>query len=192
MRTGEEIRAAIMRLTLAQRAHLADWLDGVLREGEAPVMVGATRASYGLFETILTLEECRAFETGNARHHEFLNGAAYAMSGASVAHNQITFRLTQALSTRLRGGPCQVFLSALKLRLELGEDQIISYPDVMLACHPEHLGRDFIAGPALVAQVRSPSRRHIDQREKSLNDQRSPSIKAYLILAQGECRALAH
>ena len=192
MRTGEEIRAAIMRLTLAERARLADWLAGKMREGEEPPSVGEARAAYALSELHMTLEEYWAFEAASSQRHEFLNGAVYAMSGASVAHNQITFRLAQALSKRLRGGPRQVFLSDLKLRLELGEDQIIYYPDVMVACHPEHWGRDFIADPMLVAEVLSPSTRHIDQREKSLNYQRSPSIKECVILSQGECCALVH
>ncbi len=38
----------------------------------------------------------------------------------------------------------------------------------------------------------SPSTRHIDQREKSLNYERSLSIEEYLILAQSECCALVH
>ena len=192
MQTEEAIRAAISRLTLAQRARLADWLAGKMREGEEPPSVGEARAAYALSELHMTLEQYWAFEAASSQRHEFLNGALYAMSGASVAHNQITLRLAQALSRRLHGGPCQVFLSDLKLRLELGEDQIIYYPDVMVACEPRRWGRDFIADPTLVAEVLSPSTRHIDQREKSLNYQRSPSIKEYLILSQGECCALVH
>ena len=192
MQTEEAIRAAISRLTLAQRARLADWLAGKMREGEEPPSVGEARAAYALSELHMTLEQYWAFEAASSQRHEFLNGALYAMSGASVAHNQITLRLAQALSRRLHGGPCQVFLSDLKLRLELGEDQIIYYPDVMVACQPQHWGHDFIADPRLVAEVLSPSTRHIDQREKSLSYQRSASIEEYLILSQRECCALVH
>lgn len=108
----------------------------LLSEGAASLTVGEARGSYALSETHMSLEAYWAFEAASSQRHEFLNGAVYAMSGASVAHNQVTLGLAQALSRRLRGGPCQVFLSDLKLRLELGEDQIIYYPDVMVACEP--------------------------------------------------------
>ena len=133
--TGVGTRLAHTR-RVAERARLADWLAGKMREGEEPPSVGEARAAYALSELHMTLEEYWAFEAASSQRHEFLNGAVYAMSGASVAHNQITFRLAQALSKRLRGGPRRVFLSDLKLRLELGEDQIIYYPDVMVACEP--------------------------------------------------------
>lgn len=192
MQTEDDIRAAILRLALAQRARLAGWLAGKVREDEQPPSVAAARASLALSELHMTLEAYWAFEADRAQRHGFVNGAVYAMPGASVAHNQVTFGLTQALSKRLCGGPCRVFLSDLKLRLDGGEDQIIDYPDGMVAREPGRWSRDFIADPMRVAEVLSPSTRHIDQREKSLNEQRSPSIEEYLILSQGECCALTH
>ena len=186
-----ELREAILRLPLVQRAVLADWIAEVTRsEGEG--IVAEARGAYVPAGRWMTLEEYFAYETGRADRHEFLNGTLYAMSGASVAHNQIMFQVAQALSVRLQGGPCRVFLADLKLRLTLGEDQIVYYPDVMVACQPECWGRDFISAPRLVVEVLSPSTRHIDLREKALNYRRESSIEDYLILSQDECCGRVH
>ena len=186
-----DLREAILRLPLVQRAVLADWIAEVTRsEGEGAI--AEARGAYIPAERLMTLEEYFAYEAGRAERHEYLNGTLYAMSGASVAHNQIMFQVAQALSVRLQDGPCRVFLADLKLRLALGEDQIIYYPDVMVACQPERWGRDFISAPRLVVEVLSPSTRHIDLREKALNYRRESAIEDYLILSQDECYARVH
>lgn len=114
------------------------------------------------------------------------------MSGATVVHNRITFRLATALSNRLHGGPCEVFVNDLKLKLELDSDEIFYYPDVMVACRPGEWGKDFIRGPKLVAEVLSPSTQHIDRREKALSYHRAKAIEEYLVLSQTERRVLIH
>jgi Uma2 family endonuclease len=186
-----DLREAILRLSAAQRAVLADWIAGVSPE-EPSSTVAEARGAYVSPEQPMTLEDYFAHETRSRERHEYLNGALYAMSGASVAHNQITFQLAKALSARLQGGSCQVFLADLKLRLALGEDRIVYYPDVMVACQPERWGRDSIAAPRVVVEVLSPTTRHIDLREKALNYRREPSIEDYVILWQDECRARVH
>jgi Uma2 family endonuclease len=140
----------------------------------------------------MTVEEYMQFEEKAALRHEYINGAVYGMSGVSVVHNRITFQLASALSSRLGGGSCKVFLNDLKLKLELGSDQIIYYPDVMVACRPEEWGVNFVRNPKLVAEVLAPSTQHIDRREKALNYHRTEAIEEYLLLSQTERRVLIH
>jgi len=189
----QKIQHAIGRLSRAEREELATWLAD-LWEGESPAgAVEEARVAYAESSSRdMTVEEYLAFEEASPWRHEYIDGWVYAMSGATVAHNKLTFQLAKALSDRLSGGPCQVFLTDLKLRLQLGEDEIFYYPDVMVACRPEEWGRDFIRNPKVVAEVLSPSTRHIDQREKSLNYRRTAGIEEYIILSQNDCRVLLH
>lgn len=53
--------------------------------------------------------------------HEYLGGVVSAMAGASEAHHFIAINLTSSLHPQLRGKPCQVFGSEMKVRMpELG------------------------------------------------------------------------
>ena len=50
--------------------------------------------------------------------HELVNGEVVAMSGVSDAHDRIQVNAIVALSTRLRGSPCRVRGSDLRVRLD--------------------------------------------------------------------------
>lgn len=189
----QEIQRTIGRLSRGEREELAAWLAD-LWESESPAgAVEEARVAYGESSSRnMTVDEYLAFEEASPWRHEYIDGWVYAMSGATVAHNKLTFQLAKALSDRLSGGSCQVFLTDLKLRLRLGEDEVFYYPDVMVACRPEEWGPDFIRNPKMVAEVLSPSTRHIDQREKSLNYRRTASIEEYIILSQNDWQVFLH
>jgi hypothetical protein len=72
--------------------------------------------------------ERRAEET----KHEYHNGEIFAMSGASARHNIITANLIGSLVPSLRGGPCRVYASDMRLKVEPGG--LYTYPDVAVVC----------------------------------------------------------
>lgn len=188
-----DIKYAIARLSREDRDALSDWLEDTSSDWSLGYRVEEARPEYAVSALrLMTEEEYLEFEDKSETRHEYINGAVYAMSGASLAHNQITFRLATGLSNRLRGGPCEVFLLDLKLKLELATDRIFYYPDVMVACRREEWSKNFIRKPTLVAEVLSPSTQHIDRREKLLNYFREESIEEYLVLSQEERRAVVH
>ncbi len=124
--------------------------------------------------------------------HEYVAGTAYAMGGASSAHNIVSGNLFAALHRHLRGGPCRVFMADMKLRIRQAGDESYYYPDVMVACHPEDDARYFREQPILIAEVLSESTESIDRREKRLIYPRIPSLEAYLILEQARPAAELH
>lgn len=188
-----DIREAIAHLPYAERMDLLRWMGGLTSEAFEVTGVQEAKVDYGVsVPSGLSVEEYLRFEEESPERHEYLAGEIHAMSGVSVEHNRITFRLAKALSDRLRGGPCEVFITDLKLLLQIGEDTIFYYPDVMVACRPSEWGKNFVRNPKLVAEVLSPSTRQIDQREKSLNYHRTASIEEYLILSQTERQAFLH
>jgi Uma2 family endonuclease len=63
----------------------------------------------------MTVDEYLQFEEQSPLRHEYVNGAIYAMTGASLAHVRITRELLSALRGHLREGPCEPFSTDLKL-----------------------------------------------------------------------------
>lgn len=188
-----DIEQQLRHLSKEARADLLGWLFDSIDADVSPNLVAEARprdADQAL--PLMTVEEYLQLEEKTTLRHEYINGAVYAMSGVTVVHNMITFQLATALSNRLGGGACKVFLNDLKLKLELGSDEIFYYPDVMVACRPGEWGKDFIRGPKMVAEVLSPSTQHIDRREKALNYHRAEAIEEYLVLSQTERRVLLH
>ncbi len=134
----------------------------------------------------LTVEEYFALEERTSTRHEYVDGAVYAMSGTSRAHNLIVGELACAFKIHLRGGPCQVFSESLKVHLQTGRKQTYYYPDVMVACDRKGWGKDFINNPQLIVEVLSPSTRRIDLQEKAQSYRLLSSVEEYVVASQTE------
>jgi Uma2 family endonuclease len=186
MHTIEQIHHALRLLTLDERERVASWLEGYQDE-EVGVPIGVAEPS--AVQAVdpppyMTEEEYLEFEESSPMRHEYVNGAVYAMSGATLAHNRIVSRLHVALQRRLRGRPCEVFIQDLKLKLTPDPDKFFYYPDVMVSCDRAGWYEKYITNPRLVIEVLSSSTKHIDRREKALNYHRIDTIDEYVIVAQ--------
>lgn len=124
------------------------------------------------------------FEEKDGVRHEYIGGEIHAMGGASESHNTIALNVATALRTRLRGGPCRVYMADFKVRLEVSHAEIFYYPDVVVSCHPTGIERQFLRLPTLIVEVLSPSTENIDRREKKLNYRESPTLEEYVLVAQ--------
>jgi Uma2 family endonuclease len=140
----------------------------------------------------MTVDEYLQFEEQSPLRHEYVNGAIYAMTGASLAHVRITRELVSAFRGHLRGGPCEPFSTDLKLLIRSDTDEIFYYPDVMVACQREHWGPNYVRNPKLVAEILSPSTQHIDRREKAMTYRRIASVEEYVLLAQDDHKVIVH
>jgi len=118
-------------------------------------------------------------ERGDVRH-EYVDGVIYAMVGASVRHNMITGALFSLLHRNLRGSPCHVFQSDMKVRV----GQVFYYPDIVMTCSELDLEARYLSTPILIAEVLSPSTEARDRLEKMVSYQSLPSLKEYLLVAQ--------
>jgi Uma2 family endonuclease len=129
----------------------------------------------------LTVEEYLKLEESATVRHEYVGGEIFAMVGATKRHNRIIVNITARLWGAARGGDCRVYSEGVKLRVA---DDVIYYPDVMVACGPE--GGDPLVedDPCLVVEVVSPGTETTDRREKLASYKRMPGLRAYLIVAQ--------
>src|SRR5882724_10999797 len=135
MDTITQIQHALERLSIGEREVIADWLQK-LTEAQLPgSAVAEPRSSYAAVQPpFMTVDEYMEFEEKSPVRHEYVNGAIYAMNGVSVAHARIARELASALRGHLRGGPCEPFSSDLKLLIRSDTDEVIYYPDMMVAC----------------------------------------------------------
>ncbi len=79
---------------------------------------------------------------------EYIDGAVYAMSGGTFEHNAIISNIVGHLLLQMKGRPCRVFGSVLKLRVRTTDAG--KYSDLMSFCgEPEfHDGRpDVLLNP---------------------------------------------
>jgi len=133
---------------------------------------------------LLTVEEYLEMEATASVRHEYVGGMVYAMVGTTKRHNRIAGNVYARLLAAVRGGPCRVYMEAVKLRVE----DVIYYPYVMVACGAEDNDPLIENAPCLVVEVASPSTESIDRREKMLAYRSIPTLRAYLIVAQDDRR----
>lgn len=133
-------------------------------------------------ECYLHEETYLEFEQYSDTKHEYIDGRAYAMAGASRQHNQITGNLFFHLRAAARGKNtgCKIFASDMKLRIENGK--FYYYPDVMLGCEKEDDAELYMEKPCLIVEVLSKSTSHTDKNEKWLSYQTIPSLCYYLLV----------
>lgn len=122
-----------------------------------------------------------AWEESQAEKHEYLHGEVFAMVGARREHVVVAGNLYTAFKQRLRGGPCQAYISDLKLRVESVD--AFFYPDVMVSCDPrDHTASQFIAHPTLVVEVLSESTAAFDRGDKFAAYRTLPSLQDYVLV----------
>lgn len=137
----------------------------------------------------LSIEEYLASERDVEVRHEYVGGQIYAMAGTSDRHNRIAINFVTKLDPHLEGNSCELFISEMKVKVA---DDLVYYPDVLVACDKPPRDPYYRTHPVLVVEVLSPSTQRIDQGEK-LNAYRNvPSIRDYLIVAQDQMRVDLH
>ena len=137
----------------------------------------------------ISVEAYLTDEQGADIRHEFIGGRLYAMVGASDRHNLVAGNVFVAVHQHLRGSPCQVFMSDMKVRMRLGNDDIFYYPDVVVSCAEDDREPYFRGQPCLIVEVLSDATERVDRHEKLLAYTRIESLETYVLLAQDQAEA---
>ena len=135
----------------------------------------------------LTYTEYLAYEHQSKTKHEFVNGEAFAMAGASEDHNLIAGTLFSRFRFHLRGKPCRVFMSDMKLTIAAANNATY-YPDVMIVCDRTDNDAYVKQKPCLIIEVLSLSTAMLDRREKLFNYQKLESLQEYVLVSQSELK----
>jgi len=123
-----------------------------------------------------------AMEMASQERHEYVDGAIFAMTVASRAHNQIAGNLYSFFHAQVKNTRCRVYMSDVKLKI--ADKKTYYYPDVMLGCGRNETDAYAITEPYLVIEILSPATAAIDEREKWVAYQSIPSLQEYCLVSQ--------
>jgi Uma2 family endonuclease len=137
----------------------------------------------------MTRDAYLALDRAAELKHEFWDGMAYAMTGASVAHNRLVRNLLVALTHALADSDCEALPSDMRVRIP-GQDRYL-YPDVTVVCgglEVEDDRGDTLLNPRVVIEVLSDSTEAFDRGQKFEAYRSIPSVEEYIVVAQNLAR----
>jgi len=120
---------------------------------------------------------------------EYLNGEIFAMSGASRKHNLLTVNISASLNQQLRGKPCEVYAS--EMRVKVRATGLYTYPDVVVVCGEPQLEDEYLdtlLNPTVLVEVLSRSTERYDRIAKTSYYRTLDSLKEHLLVSQDEVR----
>ncbi len=130
-----------------------------------------------------------ALEEQSPTKHEWLDGVvrdlnALTSLGSPPNHAGLAAAVTLLLGLQLRGKPCRVFSSDLKVRiLATG---LATYPDLTVVCsklETDPQDANAVTNPTLLVEVLSDSSEAYDRGEKFAHYRRLPSLREYVLVS---------
>jgi Uma2 family endonuclease len=114
----------------------------------------------------MTVEEYLELVRHSDVKHEYIDGYVYAMAGGTSAQSVISANIIALLRPHLRGEPCRVHTSDMRVRLSATR---YVYPDVSVSCDERdrvNSEQDEIHYPRLVVEVLSRTTQDYDRTDK--------------------------
>lgn len=137
------------------------------------------------FKRVFTPQEYLTLERQAKTKSEFFEGEIYAMAGASRKHVLIEGNIIRELGNRLKGRPCAVLTSNMRVRVR--STGLYTYPDASVVCGKpefEDINGDTLLNPTVLVEVLSPSTESYDRGEKFMQYRRLPSLQEYVVVSQ--------
>jgi len=132
------------------------------------------------FKDYLSLEDLSAVK------HEFREGQVWAMPGGTPEHAAVCVNVSALLSNALRGKPCRVYSSDLRVRVK--QTGLGTYPDVTVVCGALEIDDDdskgrTVTNPRVIVEILSPSTEDYDRGEKLGHYKQAPSLDEVVLVA---------
>lgn len=109
-----------------------------------------------LREHFISIEEYLALERQAECKSEYVDGVIYTMAGGSERHNLIAGNVITSINIQLRGRPCRVYPSDLKIRVP--DTPRFFYPDVSVVCGETEFADEehgIVLNPIVVIEILS-------------------------------------
>jgi Uma2 family endonuclease len=134
-----------------------------------------------------TVAEYLRREQESLDRHEYRDGEILLMAGASAQHSLIVANLIRETGNRLKGSPCRVYDSNLRIRIP--QTVSYAYPDVSVICgqrevDPNDPRGETFTNPRLIIEVLSPSTEVYDRGEKFSHYLQLDSLQEYVLVSQ--------
>lgn len=137
--------------------------------------------------TKMTREQYLEFERGSELRHEFVNGEAIEMVGASIPHGIIKVNLLTWLNLHVIQSELSSLVQSETLRAYIPASEAYRYPDIVVSNGEPELqdtSTDTLLNPAAVIEVLSPSTEASDRGRKFEEYRSIPTLNEYILVAQ--------
>jgi Uma2 family endonuclease len=141
----------------------------------------------------MSYAEYLAAEALSDVRHEFLNGEVWEMAGGTPEHAGLAAAISGELRGALRGKPCRVFSSDLRIRIQ--ETGLSTYPDVAVVCGQLATAvedEQAAVNPVVLVEVLSPTTEGYDRGAKAAHYRRIPALREYVLVSPSEPRIEVH
>jgi Uma2 family endonuclease len=136
-----------------------------------------------LADSLVSPEEYLRREREAEYKSEYIDGQIVAMSGATEKHNLITGDIYLELRSALRGRPCRVYMSDLRVRVRSN----YTYPDIAVVCEEPRFqdsALDTLLNPVLILEVLSKTTERYDRGIKFGYYRKIESLQEYVLVSQ--------
>jgi Uma2 family endonuclease len=119
--------------------------------------------------------------------HEYLRGEVHAMAGGTPEHAALAMALGAELSLALRGRPCRLYSS--DLRVWVKETDFATYPDITIICGKlEVAAVDPLSAtnPVVLVEILSDSTEAHDRGAKFAHYRHIATLREYVMVSQAE------
>jgi Uma2 family endonuclease len=145
----------------------------------------------GKLEQRYTPQEYYALEREAAYRSEYFDGEIFAMAGGTDEHSAIIGNILIAVGSRIRGTPCVIRESNLRLKVQA--TGLRTYPDAAVYCGEAQFDADdpdrqTRLNPTAIFEVLSKTTEADDRGFKFHNYRLIESLKAYVLVSQWEAR----
>ncbi len=129
----------------------------------------------------MSINEYLEWEPQQDLRHEYINGEVFAMTGGTLAHNDITLNLYRTLYPQVKSRGCRINVADVKVQVTPKSPYY--YPDVVISCDSQDLNASkFIQHPKLIAEVLLPGTSAKDRGEKFTNYLTIPTLQEYVLI----------
>lgn len=134
----------------------------------------------------LTPDEYLDLEEAADYKSEYYQGEMFAMSGAGWNHNLIAMHIGAELDRQLRGRPCYVATSDMRLYSPVTD--LFTYADIVVTCNEPDLfqkGRRTatLLNPTVIVEVLSPTTEGYDRGRKFEHYKSIDTVREYLLVS---------
>jgi Uma2 family endonuclease len=115
--------------------------------------------------------------------HEYSNGEIFAMAGASIPHNEISFNMNRLVASFAHDKGCKLFGS--DFRIHIPERSLFTYPDFSIICgkaDTSKLYTDNLTNPSAIIEILSKSTKDYDRGTKFFLYRSIMSLKEYILI----------
>jgi Uma2 family endonuclease len=130
---------------------------------------------------LMTVEEYFHLEESDTENrYEYIDGQVYMMAGGTFHHSTMSGNIYSILWGLLRGKPCRVYNSDIKVQIS---HKRYFHPDIPVTCDPRDRGTgDLLQSPRVIFEVLSPSTEISDRTWKLQNYLTLPTMEEYILV----------